>query len=95
MGTYNLFKNTAALQYEYHIEGDIALVEYLLTPKGEVYLTHTEVPPGLQGRGIASQLIEEVLTDIERHGQRVIPVCPFVSTFINRHPEWRRIVGEE
>ncbi len=94
MGTYNLIKNTATMQYEYHIDGDVALVEYIKTPEGEVYLTHTEVPTNLQGRGIASELIREVLEDIKKEGLQVVPVCPFVSAYINRHPEWRQMVAE-
>lgn len=95
MNTHTLINNTAQLQYEYHIGDAVALAEYVRTPKGEIFLTHTEVPPSLQGQGIASALIGDVLADIDRQGLRVVPVCPFVSDYIRRHPEWQRIVTEQ
>ncbi len=92
METYILVNNKELLQYEYHIGDEVALMEYITTPKGEVYLTHTEVPPALQGRGIASRLIEDVLIDLDNRHLRVVPVCPFVIAYISRHPEWQWIV---
>ena len=59
---------------------------------GEIYLTHTEVPRELEGKGIGSQLVEKTLQDIERQGLRLVPLCPFVAAYIKKHPEWRRIV---
>ena len=57
-----------------------------------IYLTHTEVPRELEGKGIGSQLVEKTLQDIERQGLRLVPLCPFVAAYIKKHPEWRRIV---
>ena len=59
---------------------------------GEIFLTHTEVPAGLGGRGIGSQLVEKTLQDIERQQLRLVPLCPFIAGYIHKHPEWRRIV---
>ena len=66
--------------------------EYIKTPNGEIYLTHTEVPRALGGKGIGSQLVEKALKDIEQKDLRLVPLCPFVAGYIHKHPEWRRIV---
>ena len=55
-------------------------------------LDHTFVPRALRGGGIASQLAEHALNYAREHGYRVIPSCPFVATFIERHPQHRDLL---
>lgn len=59
---------------------------------GEIYLTHTEVPPALEGKGIASQLVLKVLQDIEHKNLKLVPLCPFVAGYIQKHPEWKKLI---
>lgn len=35
-------------------------IEYIKSINGEIFLTHTEVPAGLGGRGIGSQFVENI-----------------------------------
>lgn len=87
-----LIQNEAQQQFELHIDGQIALVAYM--EKDNKYaLVHTEVPEALEGRGIASILVTKVLTLIESQGRKIIPLCPYVKSFLQRHPEWERIVA--
>jgi predicted GNAT family acetyltransferase len=53
---------------------------------------HTFVPPALRGGGIASRLTEHALDYARAHGYRVIASCPFVATFIERHPRHRDLL---
>lgn len=92
MENYQLIDNTAEKQYEFRIEGYTPRIEYIKSQNGEIYLTHTEVPVQLEGRGIASSLAEAVLADIERQGLRLVPLCPFVAGYIKKNPEWKRLV---
>lgn len=92
MENYELTDNTNDNQYEFHIGGYLAKIEYIKTNNGEIYLTHTEVPVELEGKGIGSQLAEKVLNDIERQGLRLVPLCPFVAGYIKKHPDWKRLV---
>lgn len=55
---YELIDNEENRRYEFRIDGHIAKIEYIKTPNGEIYLTHTEVPRALGGKGIGSQLVE-------------------------------------
>ncbi|MBC5623453.1 MULTISPECIES: GNAT family N-acetyltransferase [Butyricimonas] len=89
---YELKDDVHRQQYEFRIGNYTPKIEYIKSINGEIYLTHTEVPPELEGRGIGSQLVEKTLKDIERQGLRLVPLCPFVAAYIKRHPEWRRIV---
>lgn len=56
-------------------------------------LTHTIVPPQQEGRGVASRLIAGVLADVRRRELMIVPVCPFVSAYVRRHPEQGDLVA--
>ncbi|MBT8185448.1 MAG: N-acetyltransferase [Eudoraea sp.] len=83
--------NTAARQYEITVGDEIAKIEYIRV-KDKIYLTHTEVPVSLEGKGIGSKLVKKVLEDIEQKDLTLIPLCPFVAGYIKNHPEWRKLV---
>ncbi|QIK60530.1 N-acetyltransferase [Dysgonomonas sp. HDW5A] len=89
---YELIDNSPENRYEFRIGEEIAKIEYIKTNNNEIYLTHTEVPVSLEGRGIGSQLIEKTLQNIELQKLRLVPLCPFVTGYIQKHPDWRRIV---
>ena len=86
-----LVDNEQLKQYEFHIDKFVPKIEYI-KEKDKIYLTHTEVPTNLEGRGIGSDLIKNVLEDIKRKNLTLIPLCPFVALYIKRHPEWKKLV---
>ena len=92
MDRYLLTDNERLKQYEFHIGEHVPKIEYIKTAGGIIYLTHTEGPPHLEGRGIGARLVAAVLADIERQGLQLVPMCSFVSSYIRRNPEWNRIV---
>jgi predicted GNAT family acetyltransferase len=92
MENYELIDNQDENQYEFRIGKHIAKIEYIKTKNNEIYLTHTETPIALEGKGIASALVKEVLEDIKAKGLRLVPLCPFVVSYIQKHPEWRDLV---
>lgn len=90
---YTLINNKKQKQYEFHIDDFVPKIEYIINHEENVYLTHTEVPYELGGKGIGTQLVVKVLTDIEDNNQRVVPLCPFVASYIRKNPEWKRLVA--
>lgn len=84
--------NEERKRYELHVGKNVAIAEYIINKEGDVYMTHTEVPIELEGQGIASELIEKSLQDINDQGRKVHPLCPFVAAYIRKHPEWRSLV---
>ncbi len=88
---YELIDNTAAKQYELVVDGKRPRIEYIAV-KDKIYLTHTEVPKELEGKGIASKMVLMVLEDIKSKNLTLIPMRPFVAMYIKRHPEWRELV---
>ena len=91
MKELQLVDNTEAKQYEFHVDGIIAKIEYIRA-KNNIYLTHTEVPKQLEGKGVGSKLVEEVLKDIEKKDLMLIPLCPFVALFLKNNPSWKKLV---
>ncbi len=74
-------------------EGDelAGFLEYVLK-RGRLALVHTETVAGHEGRGVASQLVRFALDDARRRELRVIPICPYVKAYLERHPEQADIV---
>jgi predicted GNAT family acetyltransferase/glutaredoxin len=62
---------------------------------GRIAFTHTEVDEALEGRGLGSRLVATALDDARREGLEVVPLCPFVASFIHRHPEYQDIVAAD
>ncbi|HCO67159.1 MAG TPA: N-acetyltransferase [Dysgonomonas sp.] len=89
---HELIDNVDENQYEMHVGKDTVKIEYIKTQNGEIYLTHTETPIGLEGQGLASEITGKVLEDIEQKGLRLVPLCPFVVGYIQKNPEWRKLV---
>jgi predicted GNAT family acetyltransferase len=60
----------------------------------EIAFTETEIDPRFEGRGLGSRLVGEALDDVRRRGRTVLPVCPFVRSFIASHREYADLVPE-
>jgi uncharacterized protein len=63
--------------------------------KDRIALTHTEVTPACEGRGFGSRLAAAALDDARAKGLAVVPLCPFIVAYIDRHPEYRDLVAPE
>jgi predicted GNAT family acetyltransferase len=85
--------NEQESQFELHSTGGIAFLEYYR--EGEkIYLTHTETPVALRGRGIAADLVKRTLQCAKDNGLTVVPSCSYVAHYVNEHPEWSEILSE-
>lgn len=86
--------NPAASRFEISVDGALAgFVTYHDSKAGRA-LNHTEVEDGFEGMGLASQLIRYVLDDARAKGMKVLPFCPFVRAFIERHADYLDLVTE-
>lgn len=88
---YPLINNENKNRYEMHVDGHVPIIEYIHR-NHKIFLTHTEVPKELGGRGIGSQLVRKTLEDIKKRDLVLVPLCPFVASYISRHPEWKELV---
>jgi len=83
--------NEATHQFELIVDGHTALAAYRLKP-GVITFTHTEVPKELGGRGIGSQLAKGALDLVRARGLKVVPLCPFIKAYIEKHPEYQDLL---
>lgn len=79
-------------RYEMTVEGKTAVAVYE-RDDDTVTFTHTVVPSELEGRGIGSKLVKFALDDARANGLRVVPQCPFVAAWIERHPDYAELVA--
>lgn len=90
---YSVIDNEAAQRYEVHANGEVAILTY--ERRGDhITFFHTEVPPTLEGRGIAGRLARTALEAARADGLEVVPLCPYVAAYIRRHQEYLPLVKE-
>ena len=74
-------------------DGSIAFAEYAL-PAGKLMFTHTEVPPEHEGQGIGTLWIRHGLAEARRRGLKVIPICPFFASYMQKHAEEQDLLDD-
>jgi predicted GNAT family acetyltransferase len=84
--------NTARHRFELDVDGNLAFSEYRRA-NGVLTIMHTEVPPALNGKGIGSRLVRGLLDIARSEGAKVKPLCPFVRSYIGKHPEYADLIA--
>jgi uncharacterized protein len=79
----------AARRFVADVDGATAYLSYREVDERTLDFDHTFVPPSFRGGGIASQLTQRALDYARERGSRVVPSCPFVAAYIERHPQYR------
>ena len=87
----NIINNEDRHRFEAHIGGQTAVLEYTLAT-GLVVYNHTKVPKNLEGQGIATQLAHTALEYAKSNDLQIMPLCPYVATYIRRHPEYKALL---
>lgn len=55
--------------------------------------THTEIDDQVEGRGWGSALVREALDRTRAEGMKVKASCPFVRSWIDRHPDYQDLLA--
>ncbi|HEY5880542.1 MAG TPA: GNAT family N-acetyltransferase [Nakamurella sp.] len=79
-------------RFEIHVGDALAgFTEY--RTRGERYsFVHTEIGDEFGGRGLASRLIGDALDEMRARNATVLPYCPFVKRYIQRHKDYQDLV---
>ena len=81
-------------QYELTVDEELAAHVTFRVDGDVITFLHTETESEFVGRGLASQLVREALADVRSRSQRVVPQCPFVRAYIEKHPEYQDLLAE-
>jgi predicted GNAT family acetyltransferase len=82
-------------RYEAYVGEELAGFVTYLSRSGAVVLVHTEVASAFEGHGIGGRLAAGALKDIRARALQVVPLCPFIAGYIDRHPELSDLVADE
>jgi len=88
----NVINNTERNRFEVTVNGRTAVSEYMLAGNTRIVFSHNEVPDALEGNGIGSRLARTALEYARDNELKVIPLCPYIASYIRRHPEYRPLL---
>jgi predicted GNAT family acetyltransferase len=86
--TIEFADNTDAHRFELR-SGDELLGFLVYRLAGDhITMVHTEVDPAHGGHGYAAQLAKGALDDARERGLPVVASCPYVASYVRKHPEY-------
>ena len=83
-----IINNKDRQRFEAKIDDDYAYIDYRMHD-GQMVLMHTFVPVKLRGKHIADELARFALAYLEKEKIPAKIYCPFVTAYIQRHPEYQ------
>jgi predicted GNAT family acetyltransferase len=75
-------------RYVIRVDGEVAGHVVYRPFDGGLDLVHTEIDDRFEGRGLGGKLAKGVLDDVRRRGLLMTPTCPFLASYVERHPEY-------
>ncbi|MET4069469.1 putative GNAT family acetyltransferase [Bradyrhizobium sp. S3.2.6] len=87
----DVINNRAHHRYELEVEGHLATEHYKIDGN-VITFEHTDVPKELGGKGVGSRLVQGALDQVRTAGLKLIPECPFVKAWIEKHPDYADLV---
>lgn len=93
MSDVTVTNNPAEHRYEVHVDGVLAGFTAYELSVGRIEFTHTEVFDEFGGQGLGGVLAKGALSDVRADGGRVVvPTCPFIATWIDRHADFHGLL---
>ncbi|MCK0191014.1 GNAT family N-acetyltransferase [Arenibacter sp. F20364] len=73
------------------INGEIAKVVYKLD-QDKMFLTYSEVPIKLRGKGYGKELVEGTFEQLTKEGYKAVAVCSYIKAVARRSEKWNSII---
>jgi uncharacterized protein len=89
--SYDVSNNEKQSRYETTVDGKTAFSAYH-KDGDKITFTHTEVPPELEGRGIAGAIVKHALDEAREKKLGVVAACAYVASYVRRHPEYEDLL---
>ena len=81
-------------RFEVFADDQLAGAAYYRKEGDGIAFTHTEVEDAYEGHGLGSKLAAAALEEARNRGAGVLPYCPFIRGYIERHEEFLDLVPE-
>ncbi|NKY85496.1 GNAT family N-acetyltransferase [Nocardia veterana] len=81
----------AAERFEVSVDDRLAGFTEYLDHDGQRIFYHTEIDSDFAGRGLAGVVVSQALAHTREAGLRVVPICPFVAGYLQKHNEFADI----
>lgn len=79
----------AADRYTISVDGDLAgFTKFVDADDRRRIFYHTEIDERFSGRGLAGTLVAEALAETRSLGLGIVPVCPYVARYVERHHDF-------
>jgi predicted GNAT family acetyltransferase len=91
-GAIAIGDNAEERRYEVRVDGELAGFAQYRPQPGRIAFSHTEIDDRFEGQGLGSKLIAFALDDVRGRGLAVLPFCPFVKAYVQRHREYADLV---
>jgi predicted GNAT family acetyltransferase len=85
--------NEAEDRFETWIDGQLSKLDYM-QDGNTIVMTHVGVHPEHRGQGVAGRLTEVALEYAKEKSFRVIPMCPYIATYIRRNPQYEELTKQ-
>lgn len=83
-------------RYEARIGGVLAGFSQYRLADDRITFVHTEVDTKFEGKGVGSAIARYALDDVRsRGGLTVIPSCPFIAAWLDKHPGYQSLVQQD
>ena len=87
----SIVHNEAERRFEAVVGDELATARYERDGDTMIF-THTHVPEAHEGQGIGSALAKAALEYALAENAAVVPACPFIAAYVERHPRYQHLV---
>jgi len=81
-------------RFEIEQDGQKSYLEFETDSDGWMTIWHTEVAEGLRGRGIGLELVTTAFQYAGENSLRVDVICPLAKHLVEKHPEFKALLGK-
>lgn len=81
-----VIRNDERSRYELKDGDELAgFAVFELSEGGRIAFTHTQIDKAFRGRGFGDIIASESLADAARRGETIVPLCPFIASYLKDH----------
>ena len=90
-----VLRNAEKCRYEIWYGDELAGFSVYEENGNQTVFIHTEIGDAFGGKGLGSVLARHAVEDVIERGRAIVPLCPFIAAYLDKHPEYdAHVVGK-